>query len=45
MAYLVEKAGGKATTGLKRILEIQPKEVHERCPVILGSADDVTEVE
>lgn len=35
------KAGGIATTGTKRILDIIPKDIHERCPVFLGSKDDV----
>jgi fructose-1,6-bisphosphatase I len=45
MAYIVENAGGKATTGNKRIMEIEPKTVHQRVPTFLGSKDDVAEVE
>eukprot|EP00126_Sphaerothecum_destruens_P006848 Sdes_comp19558_c0_seq1m11209 len=45
MAYLVEKAGGKATTGLSRILDIQPEHIHDRSAVFLGSSEDVTDVE
>jgi len=45
MAYIVENAGGKATTGDKRIMEIEPKTVHQRVPTFLGSKDDVAEVE
>jgi fructose-1,6-bisphosphatase I len=37
MGYLVEQAGGKATDGYGRILEIQPTEVHERTPIYIGS--------
>ncbi|KAL0581744.1 Fructose-1,6-bisphosphatase [Marasmius crinis-equi] len=44
MAYLAEQAGGVATTGTKRILDIVPKTIHERCPVFLGSRDDVNDV-
>jgi len=44
MAYILEKAGGKAITGNDRILDIKAKKIHDRCPVILGSADDVDEV-
>eukprot|EP00048_Salpingoeca_helianthica_P015377 m.226487 g.226487 ORF g.226487 m.226487 type:complete len:366 (-) comp16958_c0_seq1:129-1226(-) len=41
MAYLVEQAGGVATDGRRRILDIQPKEYHERSPIFLGCARDV----
>jgi len=44
MAFLTEQAGGLATTGRKRILDIQPKDIHERCPVFLGSKEDVQDV-
>lgn len=44
MAYLAEQAGGAATDGERRILDIVPQELHERCPLIIGSADDVREV-
>ncbi|VDI20824.1 fructose-1,6-bisphosphatase I [Mytilus galloprovincialis] len=44
MAYLVEQAGGTATTGKERILELQPTSLHERCPVFMGSKDDVQDV-
>jgi fructose-1,6-bisphosphatase I len=39
MAYLIEQAGGLATTGKERILELQPSSLHERCPVFMGSKD------
>lgn len=44
MAYLTEQAGGLATTGKIRILDIQPTEIHERCPVFLGSKEDVEDL-
>jgi len=37
MAYLVEAAGGAATTGNKRILDIEPEELHQRVPIYIGS--------
>eukprot|EP00908_Phaeocystis_cordata_P009722 Transcript_20515.p1 GENE.Transcript_20515~~Transcript_20515.p1 ORF type:complete len:385 (-),score=108.46 Transcript_20515:248-1402(-) len=43
MAYLVEQAGGLATTGKTRIMDLVPQNVHQRVPVILGSPDDVKE--
>ncbi|PPQ93310.1 hypothetical protein CVT25_014439 [Psilocybe cyanescens] len=44
MAFLTEQAGGIATTGTKRILDIVPTDIHERCSVFLGSRDDVLDV-
>ena len=46
LAFLQEQAGGIATNGLgKRILEIQPTELHMRTPLLIGSALDVREAE
>jgi len=44
MAFLTEQAGGVATTGRGRILDILPTDIHERCPVFLGSKDDVQDL-
>lgn len=44
MAYIIEKAGGLATTGHIPILDHQPTKIHERVPVFLGSRDDVQEL-
>ncbi|KAI0748343.1 fructose-1,6-bisphosphatase [Daedaleopsis nitida] len=44
MAFLTEQAGGVATTGTKRILDIIPTSIHERCPVFLGSKEDVQDL-
>jgi fructose-1,6-bisphosphatase I len=41
MAYLFEQAGGAATTGTDRILDIQPRALHDRTPLVLGSKQDV----
>jgi len=38
------QAGGVATTGRQRILDIVPTKIHERCPVFLGSKDDVDDL-
>jgi fructose-1,6-bisphosphatase I len=43
MAFLLEQAGGAATTGTKRIMDIIPDQVHQRVPCILGSPEDVAE--
>ncbi|MET3926109.1 class 1 fructose-bisphosphatase [Devosia sp. 2618] len=45
MALIVTAAGGKATTGRKNILDIQPTDIHQRVPVVLGSSEEVTRVE
>jgi fructose-1,6-bisphosphatase I len=44
MAFLVEQAGGAATNGQQRILELQPTKLHERVSVILGSKNEVERV-
>lgn len=44
-AFIVEKAGGKATDGRQRILDIQPKEVHQRTPLFIGSRKMMDELE
>jgi len=41
MGFLVEQAGGKAFTDKIRILDVQPDNIHQRVPVILGSANEV----
>jgi fructose-1,6-bisphosphatase I len=45
MAWLVEGAGGRSTTGRQNILELTPNDIHQRVPVILGSAEEVSRVE
>jgi fructose-1,6-bisphosphatase I/sedoheptulose-1,7-bisphosphatase/fructose-1,6-bisphosphatase I len=45
MAMIVEQAGGAASTGRGRLLEVQPTELHERVPVILGSKNEVARIE
>jgi fructose-1,6-bisphosphatase I len=43
MAMICEQAGGAATTGRERVLDVQPKALHERIAVALGSPEDVRE--
>jgi fructose-1,6-bisphosphatase I / sedoheptulose-1,7-bisphosphatase len=45
IAMLVEQAGGVASTGRGRILEVTPTSLHQRVPVIAGSRTEVTRVE
>lgn len=45
LAFIMEEAGGKASTGITRILDIVPEKIHQRTPAILGSKKDVELVE
>ena len=44
MSWLIEQAGGTATNGKQRILDIQPTKLHERVSVMLGSKNEVERV-
>ncbi len=41
LAMVVEQAGGAATDGMRRILDLEPKELHQRTPLVIGSLSDV----
>eukprot|EP00294_Goniomonas_avonlea_P016227 CAMPEP_0114549052 /NCGR_PEP_ID=MMETSP0114-20121206/5317_1 /TAXON_ID=31324 /ORGANISM="Goniomonas sp, Strain m" /LENGTH=338 /DNA_ID=CAMNT_0001733699 /DNA_START=10 /DNA_END=1026 /DNA_ORIENTATION=+ len=45
MAYIMEKAGGGASTGKTRMLDLVPKTIHERSPIFLGSKFDVDTIQ
>lgn len=45
MAFIVEQAGGRASDGHRRILDIQPTELHQRTPIFIGSEDMVLKME
>lgn len=45
MAMIMEQAGGAASNGYKRILDIRPTEIHERTPLFLGSVENVFELD
>jgi len=45
LALVVEAAGGRATTGTERVLDLEPEELHQRIPLILGSRLDVEDYE
>jgi len=45
IAFLVEQAGGGATTGKQRILEVTPENIHQRVPMIFGSSREIRRVE
>jgi fructose-1,6-bisphosphatase I len=42
MGFLVEQAGGRASTGRERILDIHPTSSHQRVPLMIGSREDVS---
>jgi len=41
LAFICEQAGGRATTGSDRILDLEPQTLHQRVPLIIGSREDV----
>jgi len=41
LAFIAEQAGGMATDGVNRILDLEPKELHQRSPVVIGSTNEV----
>jgi len=45
MAFIIEQAGGKASTGSKRVMEVVPTSLHQRTPLFIGSRDMVEKVE
>ena len=45
MSFIVEQAGGKSSTGRARIMDVQPTDIHQRIPVILGSREEVSLIE
>ena len=45
LALLAQQAGGHATTGEQAILDVEPTELHQRVPLIIGSREDVAEAE
>jgi fructose-1,6-bisphosphatase I len=45
LAWVMEQAGGKASTGTMRILDVEAKQLHQRVPLIIGSAEDVRDAE
>ncbi|NEQ28913.1 MAG: class 1 fructose-bisphosphatase, partial [Microcoleus sp. SIO2G3] len=45
LAYLIDQAGGRASTGTQDILDIVPDRIHTRTPLVIGSKEDVALVE
>jgi fructose-1,6-bisphosphatase I len=45
LAMVTERAGGRASNGTQQILDIVPTSLHQRVPLLIGSAEDVTKAE
>jgi len=45
MSMIMEQAGGAGSTGHGRILDVRPKDIHERVPTFLGSVENVFELD
>ena len=45
LSFIIEQAGGRSSNGKQRILEIEPKDLHQRTPLFIGSEEDVKEAE
>lgn len=45
MSFIVEQAGGLSTTGRDRIMNLKPKSLHQRVPVIMGSKNEVEKIQ
>ncbi len=45
LAFIIEQAGGKASTGSRRVLEVVPTSLHQRSPLFIGSKDMVEKIE
>ncbi|MFY0598006.1 MAG: class 1 fructose-bisphosphatase [Cognatishimia sp.] len=45
MAFIIEQAGGKASTGEVQIMDLMPTDLHQRCGVILGSSEEVDRID
>jgi fructose-1,6-bisphosphatase I len=45
LAFLMEQAGGQASTGLQKIMDVVPEKLHQRTPLVIGSPEDVALVE
>jgi fructose-1,6-bisphosphatase I/sedoheptulose-1,7-bisphosphatase/fructose-1,6-bisphosphatase I len=45
MSMVIEQAGGIGSTGRERILDLQPNDIHQRVPVVIGSRNEVERIE
>ena len=45
LALIIEQAGGAASTGTGRVLDIEARSIHQQSPLVIGSAEDVARYE
>lgn len=45
LAFIVEQAGGRASDGTQRVLDVKPSHIHQRIPLFIGSRNDVETAE
>ena len=45
LAFIAEQAGGRASDGRNRILDIEPEAIHQRTPLVIGGKTEVDEFE
>ena len=45
LAFVIERAGGRATTGRQRVLDVPATDIHQQAPLVIGSAEDVARFE
>jgi fructose-1,6-bisphosphatase I len=45
LAFIAEQAGGKASTGTQRIMEVEPSNIHQTVPIFIGSKNMVLRAE
>jgi len=45
IAFIIEQAGGMASTGTERVMDVRPQSLHERIPLIIGSGAEVARIE
>ncbi len=45
MSFVIEQAGGIGSTGRERIMDLEPLDIHQRVPVIIGSRNEVERIE
>lgn len=45
MSFVIEQAGGLGSTGRVRIMDVQPENIHQRIPVVVGSRNEVERIE
>jgi fructose-1,6-bisphosphatase I/sedoheptulose-1,7-bisphosphatase/fructose-1,6-bisphosphatase I len=45
MAFIIEQAGGGASTGRGRVMDVVPDSLHQRVPLVLGSLEEIERIE